>query len=204
MVELTHITDHVRTAILNLNGPFIGKPRIASVVWAFVSEIQELEDAIQSVITLRQIDNAGLEQLKVLGKIVGERYASQAVETYRAYVKARILVNRSGGTINDLLRVIQLLSTATVAWYQDGYYVVSISVEGDASVSLEGLNRMLRDAKKANEGLYLYHSTLAAGGAGGAFSLKFDEASDVTAGSGGWGRASNPTVGGELFRVRNS
>ena len=195
MAELTHITDHSRTAILNLNGPFQGKPRIASFVWSFVEEIQLLEDAIQSVITLRQVDNAGLEQLKILGKLVGEPYASQGLETYRAYVKARILVNRSGGTINDLLRVIQLLSTAIPTWWTENTNQVVITIANDAVVDLDGLNAMLREAKKANEGLYLYHTVLAT-------SLQWDSSADASPATGGWGRASNTAIGGKLSRVR--
>jgi hypothetical protein len=195
VTDLVHITDHVRTALFNLNAPFIGKPRIASIVWAFVSEIKELENAIQSVINLRQLDNAGLEQLKVLGKIVGEPYASQDVEVYRAYVKARILVNRSGGTINDLLRVIQLLSTAIPSWWTENTNQVVITIANDAVVDLDGLNAMLREAKKANEGLYLYHTVLAT-------SLQWDSSADASPATGGWGRASNTAIGGKLSRVR--
>jgi hypothetical protein len=198
MAELAHITNHVRAAILNLNGPFVGKPRIASLVKALVTEVQALEDAIQSVITLRTLDGAGLEQLKILGKIVGQPYASEAVETYRAYVRARILANRSGGTIGDLLNVIKLLSSGTVSWHLEGTNQVAITVSGDAVVSLDGLNQMLREAKAANEGLYLYHSALAASS-----HLLFDEASDAVASTGGWGRASNSAIGGKTYRVRN-
>jgi len=198
MAELTHIHDHVRSAILNLDQAFAGKSRIASIVYAFAVEVQALEDAIQSVISLRQINNAGIEQLKVIGKIVGERYASQAVETYRAYVHARILTNRSSGTTTDLLRIVQLLSTATPLWHQEWWNQISIAVAGDSSVSLDGLNRMLRDAKSANEGLNLYHSIAASSA-----SLRFDRSSSVTATTGGWGRASNAAIGGKGYRVRN-
>lgn len=198
MTELTHITDHVRAALLHLNGPFVGKPRIASIVKAFVLEVQALEDAIQSVLTLRQLDNAGLEQLKVLGKIVGQFHASEDVETYRGYVRARILANRSGGTINDLLRIVKALSTGSVTWHLEATNQVAIAVSTDAVVSVPALNTMLRDAKTANEGLYLYHSTQAT-----SLSLRFDRASSVSPATGGWGRASNAAIGGKTHRVRN-
>ena len=196
MTDLVPITDHSRRALLNINGPFQGKPRLASLIWAFTEEVQILENAIQSVITLRQIDAAGIEQLKIIGKLVGERYASQATATYRAYVKTRILVNRSGGTINDLLRVVQLLSTAIPRWWIENTNQIAIALQNDSVVNLDGINRMLRDAKKANEGLYLYHTTLATG-------LRWDRASASSPATGGWGRASNAAIGGKIFRVRN-
>jgi hypothetical protein len=198
MTDLAPITNHVRLALLHLNGPFVGKPRIASLVKSLVLEVQALEDAIQSVITLRQIDYAGLEQLKILGKIVGQVYASEALETYRAYVRARILANRSGGTIGDLLGIVKLLSTGSVTWHLENTNQVAIAVAGDSVVSVPGLNTMLRDAKAANEGLYLYHSTVAS-----ASSLRFDRASSVSPATGGWGRASNSAIGGKAHRVRN-
>lgn len=190
MTELIHTTDHVRSAVLNLNGPFLGKPRIASFVWAIISGLQEVEDAIQSVINLRQVDNAELPQLQVLGRIVGQIYSAEEVETYRALIKARIVANRSSGTINDLLRVIQAMDYAGVPrWWNPDNTIISIRIDEDDTVPLAAINQVLRAAKAAHERLIIY-STPAA-----------NPHAIWGASAGGWGRASDPNVGGRLYRA---
>ena len=190
MTELIHTTDHVRSAVLNLNGPFLGKPRIASFLWALISGLQELEDAIHSVIELRQVDNAELPQLQVLGRIVGQTYSSEPVEIYRALIKARIAANRSSGTINDLLRVIQAMDYAGVPrWWNPGFAMVAVRIDEDDTVPLAAINQVLRAAKAAHERLIIYSTPAALPHA------------IWGAATGGWGRASDSNVGGRLYRA---
>lgn len=193
--ELTHITDHARRAILNLNWNFIGKPRIASFVWALTSEWQELEDAIQSVIQLRQVDFAELPQLKVLGRIVGQPYASETKEIYRALIKARVRANRSNGTADDLLSVIQLVFDGTPEFWTELNATVCILLDGETD-AFRALNTLLRDAKAAHESLYLYHNEAASG-------LRFANSNWVSTPATGYrfGRSGSPSVGDKLFRV---
>lgn len=196
MGDLTPITDHARSAILNKNGPFWGKPRIASFVWALVTGLQEIENAIQSVISLRQIDNAELPQLKILGKIVGQRYGSEEIETYRALIRARIVANRSSGTANDLLRVVQAIGYDFVpAMWFPAASMVALLLDADDDFPLSAAMTLLHDAKAAHEGLYVYHIT-------GPGTYAFWERAAAPSGiSGGWGRASNSSIGGKLYRV---
>ena len=196
MAELTPITDHARQGLLSLNGPVWGMPRIASFVWAIVTGLQELENAVQSVISLRTVEGATLTQLKVLGKIVGQRYASEETETYRALIKARIAANRSSGTMDDLLRVVQALDYAYVPeWWIPAPSLVSLLLDADAEFPIVAAIRVLRDAKAANEGLLVYHMT-------GSGTYAFWERSASPDGSsGGWGRALDPNIGGKLYRV---
>jgi hypothetical protein len=196
MTDLVHITDHVRAGYLNVNGPFLGKPRIASFIWALITGLQELENAVQSVISLRQVDNAELPQLKILGKIVGQRYGSEDTETYRALVRARIVANRSSGTANDLLRVVQTLNYAFVPqmWFPAAS-MVALLVDADDAFPIVAAMNLLHDAKAAHEGLYVYHIT-------GPGTYAFWERAGAPSGiSGGWGRASDSSVGGRPYRV---
>lgn len=196
MTELAHITDHARSAILNQNGPFWGKPRIASFIWAITTGLQEIENAIQSVISLRQVDNATLEQLKILGKIVGQRYASEDVETYRGLIRGRIAANRSSGTADDLLRVIQSIGYAykPAMWFPAASFI-GLLLDADDAFPIEAAMKLLHDAKAAHEGLYVYHLD------GDGLYAFWDRAAAPLGVSGGWGRASDSSVGGRLYRV---
>jgi hypothetical protein len=196
MAEVGKITDHARRAILNLNAEFWGKPRIMSFVWAMTSEVQELENAIFSVILLRMVDNAGDVQLEVLGRLVGQRNVGGFdTELYRALIKAKIRTNRSHGTLRDILETLRLIHPPKAEWYQAGWATLALIVEDAADLVLDAASIVLRNAKQAEEGLLLYVSQTSEG-------ARFDSASSTEAATGGWGSATNPNVGGLAFHVR--
>lgn len=210
MSDLEHIADHSRRAILNLNGPFCGKPRIASIVWALAEEVQQIEDAAKSVADLFSVEAAGLEQLKILGKIVGQRYGSGELETYRAQVKARAFINRSCGTASDLASVFAALYSSDLVIadvYSGGPRTVSIVVEYvsdswsgiDSTTTLE----LLRESKAAHERLQFYSPVVPE-----ATSSRRGEWNSVTtprplavAIEDGFGRASDAATGMLMWRV---
>jgi len=196
MGELVPITDHARRAILSLNPEFWGKPRIASFVWALTTEVQELEDAIVSVIQLRLVDNAHDAQLEVLGRIVGQRNVGGFdTEVYRALIKAKIRTNRSHGSLKDILETLLLVYPEPVAWFQAGWATLGLVAENAPDLILQAATIVLRNAKQAEEGLLLYVSR-------GAGRLRADSATTTTAATGGWGSATNASVGGRAFHVR--
>ncbi len=193
---MEQITDHARRAILNVNPKFWGKPTIASFIWAITSEVQELEDAIFSVINLRMVDNAGDVQLEVLGRIVGQKNFGFDTETYRALIKAKIRTNRSRGTLKDILETAKLLHPE-VAWSIAGWATLAVFVEDASELSLLALNIALFSAKRAEEGILLYSSELPTGEG-----LLGDTYTDTEPGTGGWGTVLDPSVGGIPYHVQ--
>jgi hypothetical protein len=194
--ELQKVPDHARRAILSLNPVFWGKPRIASFVWALTTEVQELEDAIFSVITLRLVDNAGDVQLEVLGRIVGQRNVGGFdTELYRALIKAKIRTNRSRGSLKDIHETLALVHPDRVEWFQAGWATLGLLAENAPGLILEAATIVLRNAKQAEEGILLYVSRSAG-------QLRAGSASSPEAGTGTWGSASDPDVGGKAYHVR--
>jgi hypothetical protein len=180
--ELTQITDHARRAIFSLNPEFWGKPRIMSFTWAFASEVQELENAIFSVIQLRMVDNAFDAQLKVLGRLVGQaNVGGFDTELYRALIKAKIRTNRSHGSLRDILEA--------------GWATLGLVTENTGALVLDALSIVLRNAKQAEEGILLYVSQTPQG-------LRGDSYTSTAAATGGWGTVTNASVGGLAFHVR--
>ena len=104
-----HITQHREVATLSLTRPFWGKPRIASLLVAFMARIQDLEDDLHSILEERTLENADLVRLKVLGKIIGQPRLNFATEDYRTLLKARALANVSRGRAYDILAVLELV-----------------------------------------------------------------------------------------------
>jgi hypothetical protein len=194
--QLEPIIDHARRAILSLNPIFWGKPRIASVVWALTTEVQELEDAIFSVLRLRLVDNAGDVQLEVLGRIVGQpNVGGFDTELYRALIRAKIRTNRSHGSLRDILETLALIYSPKPRWFIAGWATLGLVIENAPDLVLAAVTIALRNAKQAEEGLLLYVSR-------GPGALRADSAASTVAATGGWGSAQNPNVGGLAWHVR--
>jgi hypothetical protein len=193
---LPKVTNHARRAILSLNPVFWGKPRIASLVWALTSEVQELEDAIFSVILLRMVDNAGDVQLEVLGRVVGQpNVGGFDTELYRALIRAKIRTNRSHGSLKDILETLALIYAGRVSWFQAGWATLGLVADNAPGLRLDAVDIVLRNAKQAEEGILLYVSR-------GTGRLRADSVTSTTPSTGGWGSASNPSVGGRAWHVR--
>jgi hypothetical protein len=106
---ITKITTHVAEALDNLVELFKEKPKLASTITAFVGQVQDIEDALQQLLTDRGIDAALGAQLDGLGSIVGAaRQGRTDDEIYRQAIKARIGINTSIATGESILEVLFL------------------------------------------------------------------------------------------------
>lgn len=103
------ITQHVEVATLELVPPMWGRPRIAALLAAFIDQIQALEDTAWEIIEQRELTEADLPRLKVLGKIVGQPRFGLTLEAYRLTIQARALANVSRGRASDILAVLNVL-----------------------------------------------------------------------------------------------
>ena len=108
-MTLEHKTDHTGAGLLKLAPPFWGKPRIATFLIAFLDECQALEDAVWTVLDGIDVDTCGWWVLSRLAKIVGEPSRPADVEDLRVRVKARIRINRSSGTREDVAGLVAAL-----------------------------------------------------------------------------------------------
>lgn len=105
----TKIDNHVEQALSRLRQQFKDKPNIETWISILVAPMQRLEDALYQLLTERGIDDAVGAQLDRLGKIVGQPRDGRTDETYRRFIRARISVNTSNGTIEDVLTVTRLV-----------------------------------------------------------------------------------------------
>jgi hypothetical protein len=103
------VTQHVETATLELVRPFWGLPRIASLLASFTEQIQALEDDLFQIMIDRELPEADLVRLKVLGRIIGQPRFGLSEEAYRTVLEARGLANVSKGTARDVRAAIDVL-----------------------------------------------------------------------------------------------
>ena len=112
-MSLEHTINHVSAACARLISPFRGQPNMEAHLSSYIRQVQEIEDAIYHVLTLRWVDTATGAQLDVLGRIVGVERLGLLDDQYRIRILARISNNVSKGVPDDMLALLRLLTGQT-------------------------------------------------------------------------------------------
>lgn len=111
---MEQITDHAARAIARLLTQYRGAARLEAVVAAFADQVQAVEDAFADLLLARSLEAAAGAQLDVLGAILGEARQGYGDEAYRTHIAARVQTNRSGGTIPEVIAVMDSLALTVV------------------------------------------------------------------------------------------
>ena len=116
-------------------------------------QFQDLEDAAQTLLTLLDIDASEGVQLDNIGRIVGQSRNGVNDPTYRLYLSARVLANKSTGTVDDIFKVMRALfgQDETQPTYHGGWVKQFAIRIGEALTRAEALIAVefLGDAKEA-------------------------------------------------------
>lgn len=96
--SLAWIESHCDEGLALLLSQFRGKPRIEALLCKLLDGVQDVEDVGWQLLTERWLATAIGAQLDRLGKIVDLARHGWDDETYRALLRAQILVLRSEGT----------------------------------------------------------------------------------------------------------
>jgi hypothetical protein len=103
------ITNHAEAALDRLAEQFKGKTNLAYVLNPLNVQTQALEDGAWGVLSTQALSAATSAGLDVYGRIVGQPRGSLDDTGYRLAIAARIRVNRSSGTAEDLYGVLGLV-----------------------------------------------------------------------------------------------
>jgi hypothetical protein len=105
-MAMEHLTAHAALALARLATQLQDKPRLAGLLTATCTQVQAVEDVLWALYTERRLDTAVGMQLDDLGKLLGlGRWNSEGDSVYRVKLKARALVLRAGGTLDDIFNV---------------------------------------------------------------------------------------------------
>lgn len=153
-MSLQHKTDLATVAQGRVISQYKGLPLFVGLLGAITAVIQEVEDAYWALFNAVLLDTATGIWLEYLGAIVGEAREGAVDNDYRVFIRARILANKSSGTIDEVLTIIALfpgLDPPDVFESADEYYPASMLIVLDPSLSFDVvvLNRMLRIVAKA-------------------------------------------------------
>lgn len=96
---------------------------------------QELELAGRQVLLVRSIEDSQGTQLDRIGRIVVQPRNGLDDVTYRRYLRARVVANKSDGTIADVISVLRLIlgnGNGTITFRNQGNAAFMATIEGIA------------------------------------------------------------------------
>ena len=121
--------DHTTEGRAQLLFHLYDKPRMLSIMDAFLDECDSVEDLAYAVLVGRSVYTAIGEQLDTLGKLVGQERGEMVDDEYRIFILVRILVNRSRGRRANIVHILEMLELEDVH-IDSSKCVVRISVVG--------------------------------------------------------------------------
>ena len=121
MGDAVYIPNHRAVAIARLLAQYKDKPRIVSIVRALAAGAQATEDDIFGLLVSTTFTAATNNDLDQWGALVGEDRAGLNDADYRRMIGARILANRSRGTRDELIKILQIVTAPSVVILTDVY-----------------------------------------------------------------------------------
>jgi len=158
--NLVEITDHTAAGLARLIPEYQDTPRWQAWIAATLARIQEIEAAAFDVwaLAISLTDSVG-SQLDLIGEIVREDRDGRTDAVYRLALRVRVLINKSQGRIEDLIRIVRLFEDMDA---EAGSYV-RIRENSDTSLEVRivstpenapsEIRKRLRQAKAGGVGL---------------------------------------------------
>ena len=155
VADTTIVTDGADLLITKYKNRTLFKAWLAT----YTQRLQEGEDLVQQLFTVLSIETSVGVWLDLLGRIVGQPRTSTDDDVYRIHVKARIRINISHGTENDIQELAFLLLAAS-DWRTFDVYPNEIRVNVNDSAGNEGiLAGLFKEALAAGKRLRYEYST---------------------------------------------
>lgn len=118
MATLEHITDLVARGRARVLTQYKDMTvRFLPLLDLFNQQAQDLEDAFWDLLQAHLLDTATDTWLERIGLTIGETRQGSIDSEFRARIRARVIANRSNGTVEELIAIIKLMlfgATATI------------------------------------------------------------------------------------------
>lgn len=157
-MSITQITDHAIQAKNRLIQQYKGRERIELLIdCLFGEQIQEVEDALVGMDRRLNIDLMSGVQLDGIGEIVGQPRAGMSDATYKLFLKGRIGKNTSEGTLEEVIQVWKLITSANEVQALENY-PAEIQLFNDAAIDAGILDAAYNLINEVAMGGVLVHS----------------------------------------------
>ena len=103
--------SHINEGLALLLSQYKGKPRIEKLLRVYLAKVQELEWVFADLADQRNLDTAFGVWLDMIGRIVGQSRQGWTDAEYRKAIRARVVLNRSQGRIDDTNAFVRALYT---------------------------------------------------------------------------------------------
>lgn len=136
-MPLEHDTTMAEDAQGRVLAQYRESPQLMDLIGQLGANVQFLEDAFWDLNNASLLASAVGVWLEYLGFIVGEFKEGWSDANFRRFIEARILANRSSGTINEVLAVLAKgfdLTSATILQSYTEYYPASALMVVDPDV----------------------------------------------------------------------
>ncbi len=111
--NIVEITDVTAQGLARLIPEYLDTPRWQAWISSVLDSVQEMESAAADVWTnVLNIDDAEGVQLDLLGRIVQEARDGRLDADYRRALRVRVLVNRSQGRTEQLIKIARVFTSA--------------------------------------------------------------------------------------------
>lgn len=143
-MTVSQITNHDDQALARLAEQFKDQANIAAVIQAFADQIQDAEDALYALINCRTVAYATGATLDAVGEMVGQPRSIDGPdatddEAYRALIYARILINTSYGTAEDVLGFLRQIGADGARLFEPGNATLEVYTTGTLLINDDGL-----------------------------------------------------------------
>jgi len=108
-MTLARVDNHVEDGLRLPLAQFRGLPVFEALLSSLLKQVQEIEDALWDVLVRTQLPLAAGVQLDRLGRIVGQPRQGRGDESYRIWIAARVMVNRSSGLAEQVIAIVEKL-----------------------------------------------------------------------------------------------
>lgn len=186
----TPITTHVQQALARLLTQYSRAPLFQGLLTALINPIQDIENALTDMNTLRYLPEAVGQQLDNIGQIVGiSRLVGQSDASYLIAILTQIQINTSDGTPEQLISLFFILTAATQILFFEffpGDYMIQSPFDPGSTDAADQIISILQTASPAGvncDGIVAYAATTSFAYAGITVAL-------------GYGTVIDPTVGG--------
>lgn len=199
-MALTQITNHADRAVARLLYQYRGKQKLEDLVRIFCAgDVQELEDAAFGLLAALVVATSSGATLDRLGAIVGQAREGRTDSVFKVWILARVKLNKSSGTIPELLEIFQAVGPAGARFvYTPAYpagFELTIADVATTAADAEQLRRLLGLATAGGVGSWLKWSAVVP-----------SETFSFSGGAGkGFGGTGSPAgTGGKLSSIRRA